>query len=229
MIDVAITAWPNCARRLHYFKKVATALLGGLTASRHELRFLCSAESHHLPGEEWRGEKLTQFCDANGIQLFWRNKPPSMGGNCNDIIGHCAAPLILMMQDDWLLKTPLDLSDGADLMLADTSIDIVRYSYGQGASKPEFTEHPDGWKRFILTAPWPYGMDPHMIRGTFADTWGPFHDEPNSVACEGDMLWRLVDGKADIAAADQQYFYHRGEAPNGIGDVGAHLYNERRG
>lgn len=227
MIDVAITSWPNCPRRFGYFKAVAGALLDGLSASRHELHFLCSSESHPLPGEHWCGEELVAFCNANGIELHWRDKPPSMGGNCNDIIQHCKAPLILMMQDDWLLKTSLDLSDGADLMLANSAIDIVRYGFGQGESKPRFTDHTDGWRRFILTSPWPYGMDPHMIRGTFTEKWGPFHDEPNSVACEGDMLWRLVNGNAEIVAASEPCFHYRGEA-NGVGDVAACEYKERR-
>ena len=227
MIEVAITSWPNSPRRLHYFKTVAGALLDGLSASRHKLRFLCSSESHPLPGEQWCGDELAGFCAANAIELHWRDKPPSMGGNCNDLLALCRAPFILMMQDDWLLKAPLDLSDGADLMRDDPTIDMIRYSYGQGSHKPEFDEYRDDWRQFRLHSPWPYGMDPHMIRGTFVEKWGPFHAEPNSVACEGDMLWRLVGGNARILAADRQYFYHRGQA-GGIGNVAAALYKVRR-
>lgn len=227
MIDVAITSWPNSPHRLHYFKTVAGALLDGLSATRYGLRFLCSAESHPLPDHKWCGNELEAFCASNGVELHWRDKPPSMGGNSNDLLTLCTAPFVLFMQDDWLLKTPLDLSDGADLMEGNGSIDLIRYCFGQGRHKPEFTTHPDGWRRFILAAPWPYGMDPHLLPGTFSEKWGPFHDEPNSVASEGDMLWRLVNGKAEIVAADRSYFYHRKEAGE-IGAVAANLYKERK-
>ncbi len=225
-IDIAITSWPNCPRRLGYFTAVVEGLLEKLRASRHSLRYVVSAETQPLPGEQWCGDELAAFCELHDVLLHWRNKPPSMGGNCNDIIGLCDAPLIFMQQDDWLIRDPLDLSPGADLMLSHDAVDITRYCYGQGPNPPEFTDNPDGWRRFLLASPWPYGMDPHMIRRTFCETWGPFYDEANSVACEGDMLWRLVNGKATVVAADHSYFHHRGHA-GGIGDHAAVLYKER--
>lgn len=69
-------------------------------------------------------------------------------------------------------------------------------------------DHPDGWRRFGLDA-WPYGDDPHLQRRDFMDKWGWFAEGIGHNS-EGNMLHRLVNGNANIAAADKRYFGHVG-------------------
>lgn len=217
MIDVLLVTWPNHAKRIAYFRRTLAALTSRLTASRHTLRYLCSAESQRDPQSTWHGDELEALCREHDIALTWRpaGAQASLGAGMNAALRLATAPTLFLVQDDYELLEPLDLSPGAELLVARPAIDLIRYSY--------FT-HPEHGTKFLGALPgapgfrqvdihgtWPYGDDPHLRRPDFMDRHGWYVEGGNHGVSEGDMLHRLVRNRAAIAAPDRCYFGHFGE------------------
>lgn len=211
-IDVCLVTWPNHPRRIEYFKRTLVSLEKNLTASRHTLRLLCSSEAERDPQSTWHGEELQEICQQKKIPLVWHQPPASLGGGMNHAIRQSTAPLIYLQQDDFELLEPLDLSPGADFILAHPEVDLLRYSY---PIHPEygtsFSGEIDGWRQVNIDGSWPYGDDPHLRRRDFLDKWGFYLEGQHHGAAETDMLCRLVGRRAVICAADRCYYGHFGQ------------------
>jgi hypothetical protein len=124
----------------------------------------------------------------------------------------CDAPLILLIQDDWRLLEPLDLEAGADLLLAEPSIDLIRYSWpDRDDMRPTFTDYGNGFRRIDMQGRWAYGDDPHLRRRDFMERRGWYLEGGGHGSASGDMMARLVAGNATIVAADRCYFRHFGD------------------
>ena len=221
-IDVVVVTWPNHPRRMEYFIRTLAALRRHLTASRHHLVWHCSAESERDPTTEWYGDQLDDACrcyfSGPVIQLHWRNPPASLGGAMNSAYALGDAPVTFLVQDDWELLYPLDLSPGVELLQARPEIDLLRYSYylhpvngtqfdgGLESTSPQFRF---GFRRVRIDGPWPYGDDPQMRRRDWLH--GPYLEGPPHGMSEGDMVHRLVRNRAVIFAADRCYFGTFGE------------------
>lgn len=209
-IQVALVTFPNHPARLAYFRHTVMGLKEKLTASRHTLGYVCSAESERDPTREWQGGFLEKFCQGMGIELKYREGRASLGANMNAAMRMCTAPLILLVQDDWLLTEPLDLSPGADFLLNTRDVDLLRYSWP--GYELIFHPNPDGWRRIDPDGPWCYGDDPHLRRQDFMARYGWYREDGPPLCSEGDMVWRMKRMRANICAADKVYFA-------GIGDV----------
>lgn len=216
-IDVVLVTWPNHPRRIEYFRRTVDALRAKLTAGRHALRWLCSSETFRDCASTWHGDELTEICRESGIELHWRPGAPSLGANMNAAGRLATAPVHFLVQDDYELLYPLDLSPGADVLASDRGVDLIRYSY---FLHPEhgtrFTGGAGGagrhdWQRVDVRGPWPYGDDPQMRPAGFHHRWGWYLEGGQHGVSEGDMLHRLVKGRANIWAADRCYFGHFGE------------------
>jgi hypothetical protein len=211
-MDVILVTWPNHPRRIEYFHRTVTGLRQKLTASRHLLRWLCSAESEQDPESTWHGDRLEALCREWDIDLSWRAPPASLGGNMNAGCKLARAEVFLLVQDDFELLEPLDLSPGAEFMARHPVVDLLRYSYYQHPQYgTQFAGEIEGWRLVNIDGFWPYGDDPQMRRPLFQHRWGPYIEDCRHGASEGDMLHRLVAGRATIAAADRSYFGHFGE------------------
>lgn len=203
-IDVVLVTWPNHPKRMEYLQHTWRTLLKNLTASQHTIRYLCSSESERDPTREWCGDQLIGFCEHNHIPLSWHQGPASLGAGMNAALRCATADLIMLAQDDYELLYPLDLSPGARLLTKHNKVDLIRYSYPAELGC-RFDGEIDGWRRFDLHAPWPYGDEPHLRRRDFMQRHGWYTENIGHVA-EGDMLWRLVKHQATILAADKPYF-----------------------
>lgn len=213
-IDVCLVTWPNHPSRIEYFKRMLGTLEANLSASRHALRLLCSSEAERDPQSTWHGEELKILCRHKSIPLVWHRPPASLGAGMNHALRQSTAPLILLVQDDFELREPLDLSPGADFLRGHPEVDVLRYAFPIDPAHPQlytqFAGDIDGWRRVNLHAPWPYGDEPHLRHRDFFDRWGWYVEGQHHGASETDMLWRLVNGRATICAADRSYFGHFG-------------------
>lgn len=203
-IDVVLVTWPNHPKRLEYLRHTWATLQKNLRASDHTLRFLCSSESERDQTRPWLGEELKNFCRANCIPLTWHDGPASLGAGMNAALRVTTANLIFLVQDDYELVAPLDLSPGATLLTEHHDVDLVRYSFPVNLGC-RFDGEINGWRKFDLAAPWPYGDEPALRRRDFMDRHG-WYTEGIGQAAEGDMLFRLMANKAVIVAADKPYF-----------------------
>ncbi len=236
-IDVAIAAWPNHPKRLEYFQLVVESLREHLTASRHELRLFCSAETERDPARRWCGLELEHLCTEHGISLSWRDAPANLGANMNAALAMCTGDYILLQQEDWRLKHPLDLSDGADFLAARGHLsvvdeplgaspflrpDILRYSWPEDPKMhPAMIEQPRwpcGYRQIDVGGKWPYGDDPHLRRPGFMHDFGWYHEGGRHGSASASMMKFLVRRRAVIAAAGRCYYKHCGSVSSVLND-----------
>ena len=212
MIDVALVTWPNHPLRLKYFRATVDALWRNLTACRHKLQFVCSAETARDTDSQWMGDDLQAYCEEHGINLHWRDAKPNLGANMNNAIRLCSAPLILVQQDDWILDHPLDLSPGADFITGRRSVDLLRYCWPDNdRMRPTFIDQPDGWRRIDMRGRWPYGDEPHLQRQDFVTKWGKFLEGGHHASASSALMAKLRRGNANIRVADKNYYHHFGQ------------------
>ncbi len=210
-IDVVLVTWPNHPKRMEYLRETYRALREKLTASRHELRWLCSSESEPDPDAPWLGDTLVQFCADERLPLTWHYGPASLGAGMNTALRACTADLIFLVQDDYLLCEPLDLSDGADVLLANEPPNMIRYSFPPHEYGIKFLPSPyPGFVQVDTFACWCYGDDPALRHRRILDRYGWF-TEGIGHGAEGDMVLRLQRAHANILAAERCYFTHAGE------------------
>lgn len=218
-IDVAMVTWPNHPKRLEYFQRMWGTLEENLSAVGHTLRFFCSAETERDQRREWCGHGLQELCDENDISLTWRDGPANLGANMNAALALCTAPVVLLQQDDWRLIHQLDLSAGAQYLLENPRVDLLRYSWPEDPKMlPTFTDHRDGWRRIDVNGLWPYGDDPHLRRPDFMIRYGWYYEGGGHGSASATMLRFLRRKGAVIAAANQCYYKHFGEVTSVIDD-----------
>jgi hypothetical protein len=219
-IDVVLVAFPNHPARIAYFRRTLAALRAHLTASRHTLRFAVSSESEQDHDSTWHGGELEAICLSEDIPLHWRTGPASLGAGMNSALrvgidsGHKAnqSPMIFLVQDDYELLYPLDLSSGAEMLEANRDVDMIRYSF---PTLPEFATQFTGdrigdFQEVDIDGRWPYGDDPHLRTTRMTDRNG-WYAHGIGHAAEGDMIARLASLRATIYAADKCYFRHFGD------------------
>ncbi len=208
-IDVAMMTWPNHPERFRYFSETCEAMNRFLRASRHELRFFCSAETQHDPNFAWFGSDLEEVCSEYGITLAWRDENPNLGANMNAAIKMCSAELIYVQQDDWRLLDHVDLSPGADYLMAHRDVDLLRYSWPDNdRMRPAFLDTEDGFRHIDLRSTWLYGDDPHLRRRDFMDKWGWYLEGGHHASASSTLMTKLRRGRARIAVADKCYYGH---------------------
>ena len=214
LIQVAMTSWPNHPRRLEYFDRVTAALREKLTAGNHELHYVCSAETQRDPKQPWLGDPLQALCRQRGIALTWRDAPASLGGNMNAALRLCTAPVIFLVQDDWLLLEPLNIGPGADYIAQHSDVDLIRYSWPGHMTR--FLDARDGWLTVDGSFQFSYGDDPQLRRPDFVSRFGEYLEGGPHGVSEGDMLYRLRKRRATILAAPKNYFATIGEVASVI-------------
>ncbi len=214
-IDICMTSWPNHPERIRYTRHVLESLRKNLTASRHWLRFNMSAETERDPKHSWHGEELSALCVAFGVELQWRNAPANLGANMNAAMRvdqrDYPGDFILLQQDDWLLRYPLDLSPGADLLENHSPLDIVRYCWPDSdRMRPTYNGELDGWRTIDPKGKWPYGDDPHLRRRDFMDKWKWYLEGGGHGSASGDLMKLMAKRNALSVVADKVYYAHHG-------------------
>jgi len=207
-IDIVLITWPNHPKRIEYFKRCVKALKSNLRASKHDLIYKCVAEEQVDPTCTWCGDQLVNICKKEGIILRWHPAPAGLGRNMNFAMDTATSPTYFMVQDDWEMIHPCDISLGASFLEANQDVCMIRYSWP--SDWPTFIPMEDGWRRIDINGKWPYGDDPSLKRHDFTKKYGRFvEDCPHGVS-EGRMLHNLVRRKADIRANDVCCFGHMG-------------------
>lgn len=217
-VDIVIVTWPNHPKRWQYFLECVGRAYEAITASRHKLRWACSSESERDPAQPWFGDQLAGWCERREIPLVFRQGPASLGAAMNAAGDLIQADYGLLLQDDFWLESPLDLSDGVDWMDAHPEADTLRYSW-PGMERVTVCGELDGLRRLDPHGSWPYGDDPHLRRRNFFERFGRYLEGPPHGNSEGNMLYAMARAGAQIYLADQIYFGHAGAVPAVINDL----------
>jgi hypothetical protein len=219
-IDVAMTSWPNHPRRIEYLTQILESLKEKLSASEHDLKFYCSAETEPDPKATWHGDELEAICQQYGIDLQWRDAKANLGANMNAAMRMGTGEFILLNQDDWWLRAPLDLSLGANLLHGHPELDIVRYCWPQADYMAlTLKEGPEGWRLIDPKGRWPYGDDPHLRRRDFMGKWGWYFEGGGHGSASGTLMKLLASSNSQSVVADKVYYEHKGRVSAVLGDV----------
>jgi hypothetical protein len=188
-----------------------------VTASRHKIHRICISESEHDPLNNWYGPHLEDYCKQIDLPLVYRERKANLGEMMNDAMNASKTKYTMIVQDDWYLEHPCDLSPGINLMEKHPQIDIIRYSWpGETMITPK--GDLEGWRKLDPKGMWPYGDDPHIRRDTFKKRFGPYYTGLRHGSSESDMVYRFGDRNAFVLLADKLYFGHCGEVSAVIND-----------
>jgi hypothetical protein len=219
-IDVAITSWPNHPKRIEYTELVFQSLQEKLTASQHDLRFYCSAETTRDPRSTWHGNELAALCEQYEVEVQWRGSPANLGANMNSAMRMGSGEFVFLNQDDWWLREPLDLSPGAEFLDRNRGWDMVRYCWPQADYMAlTLIPGPGQWRTVDPRGRWPYGDDPHLRRRDFMDKWDWFVEGGGHGSASGALMNKMAQGRAKIVVADKVYYEHKGYVSAVLGDV----------
>ena len=216
MLTVVFTTWPNHPKRWEYFMKCVPRVLEMLTASQHKLHYVCLSESEHDPLHNWYGLHLKEFCLRKEIPLTFRTGSPNLGAMMNDAMKASKTKYTMIVQDDWFLHEPCDLSPGINLMESEPNVDIIRYSWPGDNVTIDGTFQ--GWRKLDPNGLWPYGDDPHIRRDTFATRFEPYLSYGRHGSSEGRMVFAFGEKNAFVLLADKCYFGHCGVVPAVVND-----------
>lgn len=210
LIDVCFVAWPRHVDRMRYFERTVTLLKKCLLASRHELRYVCSAESWSVTAEgaAWMEAK----CRELGIWLSWRIAEPNFGSNMNRALELGTGSHRFLVLDDWDIVGPLDLSPHCDFLDSNPRFAMVRYSWSP-------REHVTRWKGPVegtdlneidMSSLYPYGDHPNLRRASYRDEFGPYFEGGDLGKPEINLGGILRRDGWRIAATRERMFLHSG-------------------
>lgn len=167
-IDLLITTWLFPPIRFVFLWRTLRALDANLRHTGYELSTIVSAENESTSAV--CRQTLTEFCNDRGARLIWHKGEPNLGSHLNFAFGECPSDLRFYVQDDWLLKVPIDIGPGADLLESDADIAMVRYY----ASHCRFADMDDQWSTTVYGTPSPYGDNPLLAHRRWLDKVGEF-------------------------------------------------------
>jgi hypothetical protein len=218
VIDVCIQIWPNHPRRIEYFRQTVDAAMAKLTANGMELAFRVSSESERPAdaGSRWCGDELIEECAKRGLPLHFRDGPANIADHLNEIFANPRGDLLFLLQDDYELNRPLDLSPAADLLLRATR-NLLGVRYWANTQYENLTVC--GFPLVKNAAAYSYGDNPALWHPRFFTTMGPFEDGGPRLIHEVKMSQRLagmvaedamVAAMPDLEADPNYWFGHKG-------------------
>ena len=220
-IDLVMISWPRDSARLEYLEKSLGSFRRYITAARHKIDAYISLETLDVSTENFLAAR--EICAKFAARPYWRNFPPSLGGNMNDalMLGH--GDFKLLSQDDWAWNTPLDISDDADFLETAGKYALIRYAtFYTEFDYPTIgnIQYPREYQSIKMDGPYSYGDQPHLRRGDFATrksaTGGKpvgFYDVggPGDYATpENNMQAHLIENGWKIAAYNPNVVDHCG-------------------
>jgi len=203
VIDVAIVAWPVSPARLEYFRRLVDSMQRLLTASRHEMRFVVSIGSEKDPNRKWCGPELVEYIEELGMKYQWRTRPVEvLGYSMNETVALCSNPYILLVQDDAVAESAVDISDGVDLMEDRPDIDAIRYGWSMHPRLTISTKpFQPGWEQIVLGGRWPFSDNVHLRRASFVEKFGAYTETTSHGQSERDMIGKVRANNALILTA----------------------------
>lgn len=197
LIDVVIQTWPNHPQRLEYFSTTVEAAMRFLTASDDELSFRVSSESHRCEDSAWCSVALEAQCKRWHLPLHYRSSAPDIGAHLNEIWRTSTADLLFLLQDDWELLRPLDISAGAR-RIRDKTVGVRYWAHTDYQG-----ENDNGFVQVKRDAIWSYGDNPALWGKSFHASLGPFHEGGQLGRHEIDMYERLGASNLTVLAASE--------------------------
>lgn len=165
-IDVCYVAWPRDIARTNYLMQSLESFRKNVSAADHNIEVHVSLETLDVSTEHFGAAR--KICEKYGARPYWRNMPPSLGGNQNDALMLGRGDYKLSSQDDWVWLTPHDISADADVLETRPGAALVRYACYGTVFRGVFLRGEKFYHVIDNTGPYPYGDQPHIRRADFA-------------------------------------------------------------
>jgi hypothetical protein len=214
MLTLVILTWPNHPTRWQYFNTCISRALREITCKDFEMHVKCVSESERDPLHNWYGDHLKLFCESRNIPLAFREGKADLGSAMNFANRASQTKYTMILQDDFYLERPIDLSEGIRTLEDNPNIDFIRYSYP--AHLVSFKGSFHSWRILDEQKDWPYGDDPHLRRSTFAQKFGHYKEQERHGASESHMAHSVKVNKATILTTEEPMFGHYGNTPSVI-------------
>ena len=211
-LTVAVTTWPSHPRRIEYFCRTVDAFAEEI--ARHELsvKWLVSAESEVPADSVFCGDELIRQCEQRGLAVRFREQPASLGAHLNEVVSLLTTDLWFYLQDDWIVKRKMPLSEACQLLLGDDGFGGVRFWANTG--------HWATWGRWSILkkgSAWYYGDNPALWHRRLNALVGDFCEGGNFGHHEADASERVsrcglhLVSPLPVKKRADWYFGHLGE------------------
>ncbi len=201
MIDVCMTAWPTRMDRVFHFAMTLDALQRNLSGA--DFRLFCSVETE--------GSLLTKELEKVAydfaVELFWRDAPANLGAAMNSALRMGDSEFLLMVQDDWELTEPLDVTESVAFLDHHPDFTAIRYQF---VDSMRLIDHLDGFQVVDMSQTWPFLDSPRLQQRSMVVEYGEQVEGLKHCAAEhryGRYIARLG---AKIAAYPRSVFRHLG-------------------
>ena len=170
-VEIAVTFWNRFPERLECLKRTYEAIESNMDFGKYEHEWLISSELDRCVDKE---KVLDFFSSKPNVRSVWKVTPASLSSNLNTVLSLCVEPLILYLQDDWVLTEPLSIEADADFLL-NSDFDLIRYKYVKRDPK-QLTLVNSDLKLYEIShdAKNLYSDHPHLKKFSFHQKYGYF-------------------------------------------------------
>lgn len=205
-IDLILTHWARYKSRVKCLKDTLNSLKTKLSATGHKLIITVGAESRDAPYQA----EARLLCRDLGVNFLENPDEPNLGRNLNNLHQGTKNPWVLYVQDDFELELPLEIGPDVDLMIANPSIDMIRYTWRK-INPADYHVSTYRSDLFQLNHPCShlYSDNPHLRRRDWLERTGPYVTQDNA-ACENLMRRRANELSMKVLLTSKQPFRHSG-------------------
>ncbi len=217
MIAVCLVTWPRNADRVSYLERTVSALRVNLRHSGHIVRYVVSAESQDVPREFLAA--VEDIVRPLQTRVIYRDGKADLGANMNaalkEGLSHHHCTHALLVQDDWVLMQPLDISPYADFLTGCREWGMVRFDWSlqehHSTWMPDFEWHGFRMRELSPESTYFYGDQIQLRRASFPQEYGWFLEGGKNIGtAEVDFNSRLQQTKWRIATTPERMFEHCG-------------------
>jgi hypothetical protein len=175
-VTIAILTWPSSDERLTYLAQALAALRQKLTvADDYSVEWMISAETHGVDGS--RKERLCELCSLYGVTPRYRAGVPNLGNHLNDVLRHSVAKYVFLSQDDRILRRPLDLTQGLQLLGQYPRLAAASYCMTDGSDYAQsYHGYVHGFGVPAWCATWRVSDVQMLVAPGFIDRFGPYNE-----------------------------------------------------
>jgi hypothetical protein len=211
-LTVSVTTWPSHPRRVEYFCRTVDAFADELSRHNLNVKWVISSESEIPADSVFCEDELKRQCEFRGLSVRFRERPASLGSHLNELISSLTTDLWFYLQDDWIVKRKIPLTEACDFLLNNETFGGVRFWANTGHSGVV-----GRWSVLQKGAAWYYGDNPALWHRRFNQSIGPFCEHGSFGYHEGDASARASGSALELAAPlpvkkhANWYFDHLGE------------------
>ncbi len=202
-----MTTWPNSRERVGYLTDTLAAFDRNLYGA--DPVFYCTAETKQVTPR--RRCALQSIAAGRDMGIDWHQGEPDLGAAMNRAVSMGENEYQLILQDDFELVAPLDISAGLAFLDSHPTFCAIRYEYPAGTW---FSGDVDGFRVVDMhKTRWAFLDSPTLRRRSMAVDFGRYVEGLPHKAAEYRFGRMLAKAGANVAASRESEFRHIGTLP----------------